>query len=493
MTKTTSRILAIIGQLLKHSAFSPIAVTLFYLILTYWASGFPFFWDNVLLASKYAHHFFEHGLQTWIVPISIDAGHPPLYGLYLAGCWKVLGKTLAVSHWAIFPFTMGIVWFYWGIAKHLLSPSILPLAMLLLVIEPCVLTQTVLASTDIALLCMSMGAVYSLISGRYRWLYVLLPIMAMLSLRGIILSIAVGICHLVVFSEKGSIGGKVKLTLPYYLPFILITAIWVFYHYQQTGFLTDNYNNDNWSEQYGSVSLGKFILNIAVVVWRFMDQGRLFVWISVAGILFFAFLKHQQLNKAQKQLIGILSFLFLFLLPFVVLRNTPILHRYFMLFYLLSGVLFLSRLPFLRSHFLQTSLVSIAILSLLSGHFWIYPYPIANGWDATLAVVPYFEAKEQVNLFLEKEVIHPAEVTGAFPMVAGTKFTHLTDENKFQLTGKGKQPIEQSEYVLFSNISNDFTPLEIEMLSKDFELVKSFDSRLIKMQLLKRKKEDRAK
>ncbi len=493
MTKTTSRILAIIGQLLKHSALSPIAVTLFYLILTYWASGFPFFWDNVLLASKYAHHFYEHGLETWIVPISIDAGHPPFYGLYLAGCWKVFGKTLAVSHWAIFPFIVGIVWFYWGIAKHLLSPSILPLAMLLLVIEPCVLTQTVLASTDIALLCMSMGAVYSLISGKYRWLFVLLPFMAMLSLRGIILSLAVGICHIIFFSERGSIWRMVKSTAPYYLPFVFTAAIWFVYHYQQTGFLTDNYNNDNWSGQYGSVSLSKFMRNVAVVVWRFLDQGRFFVWISVAGILLFAFLKRQQVSKTQKQLIGVLCLLLLFLLPFVVLRNTPILHRYFMLFYLLSGILFLSLLPILRNQYLQTSLVAIALLSLLSGHFWIYPAPIANGWDATLAVVPYFEAKEQVNLFLEKEVIHPAEVTGAFPMVAGTKFTHLTDENKFQLTGKGKQPIEQSEYVLFSNISNDFTRPEIEMLSKDFELVKSFDSRLIKMQLLKRKKEDRVK
>ena len=493
MTNTTPRILSITGQLSKYSAFSPIAVTLFYLILTYWASDFPFFWDNVLLASKYAQHFYEHGLQTWVVPISIDAGHPPLFGIYLAGCWKVFGKTLAVSHWAIFPFIVGIIWFYWGIAKHLLSPSILPLAMLLLVLEPCVITQTVLANTDIALLCMGLGAVYSLISGKYRWLYILLPIMAMLSLRGIILSIAVGICHLLIFSEKRSVWGKVKSTVPYYLPYVLLTTIWFVYHYQQTGFLTDNFHNNNWSGQYGIVSLGGFLRNVAVVVWRLIDQGRLFVWISAAGILLLAFLSRQQLSKTQKKLIGTICLLLLFLLPFVVLRNTPILHRYFMLFYLLSGVLFLSLLPFLQSRFLQTSLVILTILSLLSGHFWIYPYPIANGWDATLSVIPYFEAKEQVNRFLDEQVIRPEEVTSSFPMLSGTKFTHLTEENRFQLTGKSKCPIDQSEYVLYSNISNNFTPPEIEKLSKDFGLVKSFDSRFIKMQLFKRKYEDRGK
>ncbi|MEQ8562303.1 MAG: hypothetical protein RID18_12400, partial [Cytophagales bacterium] len=57
-----------------------------------------------------AYHFFENGLDKTLLPDNIDSGHIPAFGFYLAIWWKILGKTLWVSHLAILPFLLGIVW-----------------------------------------------------------------------------------------------------------------------------------------------------------------------------------------------------------------------------------------------------------------------------------------------------------------------------------------------------------------------------------------------
>ncbi|MFN4257292.1 MAG: hypothetical protein ACK4Q5_20010, partial [Saprospiraceae bacterium] len=78
--------------------------------LTWFVRDVPFFWDTVQLGSKHAHHFFENGLRWLPLPPEIDSGHPPTFGFYLACVWAVFGKSLAVSHFAMLPFLLGIAW-----------------------------------------------------------------------------------------------------------------------------------------------------------------------------------------------------------------------------------------------------------------------------------------------------------------------------------------------------------------------------------------------
>ena len=65
----------------------------------------PFFWDTIL-TSTITQHFFEHGFQNLMVPAEFDAGHPPLFYMYVSCCYLILGKNLMATHLSMLPFTI---------------------------------------------------------------------------------------------------------------------------------------------------------------------------------------------------------------------------------------------------------------------------------------------------------------------------------------------------------------------------------------------------
>jgi len=83
---------------------------LLFTIITIVVKDNGFFWDALLQASKYAQFYYENNFGQLLVSADLDAGHPPLFGIYLAGIWKIFGQSLVVSHFAMLPFLLGIVW-----------------------------------------------------------------------------------------------------------------------------------------------------------------------------------------------------------------------------------------------------------------------------------------------------------------------------------------------------------------------------------------------
>ena len=55
------------------------------------------FWDNTLSVSKTGTFLLNNGIFHWILPDSIDAGHQPFIGSYMALVWKIFGKYLIVG------------------------------------------------------------------------------------------------------------------------------------------------------------------------------------------------------------------------------------------------------------------------------------------------------------------------------------------------------------------------------------------------------------
>jgi len=106
---------------------------LFYLIVLILCRNHPFFGDCINLGSRYAQWFLESNFSGLIAPAGVDSGNPPFFGLYLAICWNFLGKTLPVSHLAMFPFIVGIVWGYFQIAKIYLKGNWLWLSLTIIV------------------------------------------------------------------------------------------------------------------------------------------------------------------------------------------------------------------------------------------------------------------------------------------------------------------------------------------------------------------------
>ena len=68
-----------------------------------------FFWDTVQLGSIHAQFYFDNNFSFFFLPENIDSGHPPTFGIYIALIWKIFGKSLVTSHFAMLPFLMGII------------------------------------------------------------------------------------------------------------------------------------------------------------------------------------------------------------------------------------------------------------------------------------------------------------------------------------------------------------------------------------------------
>lgn len=71
---------------------------------------------------------------------------------------------------------------------------------------------------------------------------------------------------------------------------------------------------------------------------------------------------------------------------------------------------------------------SCFLAALLSGNFWVYPDPIAKGWDASLAYLPYQQMRREMNCFIDAEGIDYAETATSFPSNIALKYLDLSDD-----------------------------------------------------------------
>ncbi|MGB0931255.1 MAG: hypothetical protein ACPGVB_10790, partial [Chitinophagales bacterium] len=262
------------------------AIILFATILTICSLDIPFFWDNVYLVSKMAHYYYENSFPSVVLPLELDSGHPPFYAMYVAAMWSCFSKTLAVSHWAVFPFLVGLGIAYYHLARFFLPSKALPFAMLLFIIEPTLLAQSVLGGVDIALLCLYLVALNGIFYRKRGLLAVALCVMSAFSLRGIIAVGLLGLTELVVRCQGAGVRSEVsgekeeaskqdiklqksnlknqtstyiqivllqiKKLAPAYLPSILLVITWLVFHYQVNGFLASNPDSP-WAADYGFV------------------------------------------------------------------------------------------------------------------------------------------------------------------------------------------------------------------------------------------------
>ncbi|MEA1897674.1 MAG: hypothetical protein U9N53_08430, partial [Bacteroidota bacterium] len=115
-------------------------------LLTYFVSEHIFFWDTVQLASRHAHFYFENNFNELFLPDEIDSGHIPSFGIYLALAWKLFGKSLFVSHFAMLPFLYGIILQAWLLIKKYFPPQLSLPVLILLLADPTLLSQSILVS-----------------------------------------------------------------------------------------------------------------------------------------------------------------------------------------------------------------------------------------------------------------------------------------------------------------------------------------------------------
>ncbi len=436
----------------------------------------PFFWDTIQLGSKHAHFFYETNFRSVILPVEIDSGHLPAFGMYLAALWKIFGKTLPVSHFAMLPFLWGILFFLLKIGEKLAGKSAAPWLVLLCFSSPVLAAQSMLISPDVVLVCFFLMAFLAIMEGKSAWLALAVAGLGMVSTRGMMLAVGLYFFSLFVSPRPKDISLFFKKIIPF-LPGGLLVAAFLFYHWHQTGWI--GYHEDStWAQSFVRVNFLGVLRNVAVFGWRMLDFGQVFLW---AGLFMGSFLLLKKRNwklpafdrfSTGWQLVVLILLVALAIVPAQLPYKGLLGHRYllplslsgyFAFFYLAFNALKKVK----TAEKLRKSLFAMAVLGMATGNLWIYPENISQGWDSTLAHWPWYQLQKEAGDFMHQVGVDPGRV--------GTAFPGIGPREDRELNGVGEGLVEKDMatncYILYSNIMNDFSDEETAELKSNWQPV----------------------
>lgn len=466
---------------------------IFYCILTLLVSGNSFFWDTIQLASKHAYWFYENGFGNLIFPNELDSGNHPTFGIYLAATWKIFGKSLPVSHFAMLPFLIGIVFQLQKLVHKFFQPSI-PVQigiMLVVLIEPTLLGQSVLVSPDIVLVFFYLLCINAVLSQNRLLLAFALIGLANISMRGSMLVLVILICDMVLTSEYFKPGRAIPVmkTVLAYIPAIIIMCSWYFYHYHQTGWI-GYHSQSPWLESFRMVSnMGEFYQSVKMLLYVLFDYGKIAVWLLLGIILIRKFRQKEAFDTKFRQL------LVLFIVPLILLCPTKLFYiglmqsRYYLPVFIFLIMLTLYLVFHLQNKVIKYVLYAFILLSLFTGHFWIYPERISQNWDGTLAHLPYYDLRKKMICYIDEQKISYESIGSEFPNLSGVKYIDLIDDASSSLSRAfAPKNLDENKYVFYSNVFNGFTVDELGELNSMWMVEKEFLCCNVYVRLYKKEK-----
>lgn len=440
-----------------------------------------FFWDTIQFASRHAHWYFENNFNNLLLPDSIDSGHPPGFGMFIALIWKIFGKSLAVSHLTMLPFIYLSIRWANDIGTILTNKEFGVFFPVILLANTMYLGHSVLVSPDILLICFFLGLYKSKLTQRKGLKALMVLLMGIISLRGMMIAFAFYIFDLISLRNKGKLNLKnaFHAILPY-LPGGLIGISFLLFHYFSKSWLV-YHEGSPWMESFSGVSLIEGLKNVIIMIWRFLDFGFIFIWI---GIIYIALKNSFSLIRNQKNAVILTLVLFIFTAFPLLFYEALSGHRYLLPLYILISFIFLvlvyqSFMPSIKRKYL----LMFVLIGMISGHLWVYPDKISQGWDVTLAHTPYYLLRENVKDFMHKEGIDEMQVGTRFPAKSENKYLYLNDD----ISGFKDADLDVDEYVLYSNIFNDFTDMEYDNLKRNWNEIYNEEIRFVHFKLYKRK------
>ncbi len=470
----------------RFSNLAPWGLYLFYALLVILSLHNSFFWDSVLLSSGYAQWFYDHNFQHLFFPPKIDAGYQPLYGMFLAFCWKIAGRSLVVSHLVMLPFVLGIVHQVLKLCRKFLQVNLASFAAILLLADPTLIAQCTQVAPDVLLVFFYLFCLNRILENKRGWLAFVLILLGMLSPRGTIAVAALFFTDAFLWilkREKFSLKAVLPLMLTY-VPATAITSFWLYLHYKHTGWIGLN-PDPNWSWNTGSQFAGftGILRNIGVLLWRLLDFGRISVWLVLAATVLTFYRRKLKFPPKTFTLSGLIL-IPLFVYSFFLLPYTnPVGHRYIIVIYLCAALLTFYLLAQLPNNFRRKFAYGFMLANLVLGHFWVYPDTVAKGWDASLAHIPYFELRRNAIQYLDETHIPVTEVGSDFPNLYPIGTIDLTNDAR---SFKAKD-LQTDTYILYSNIYNGFTDEELQELKTSWQAVKTWKKGSVKVILYKRK------
>lgn len=423
-------------------------VSIVAILLVLWSSDHIFFWDTVQFAGKHGSWYYDNGLLSGLLPVHLDSGHPPSFGMYLAGLWKLFGQSLEVAHWGMLPFLLLNIWYAAQLGQVVLQERYW-LFVIGMFLCPFYLGHSILVSPDIVLVSGFLMCTYGILGKKGS---VLIPgsiLLALISVRGNVVLGGLILFHLVQRrSEYETSTAFLMRCIKVYMPAIFICVVYQVWHYTSSSWV--GFHEDSpWAPSFEMVSSKGLLYNAGLYVWRLIDHGMIVIYVGLCLGLYY----NRKIKEPLWLLVGLLVILLgLVTVPFTGLVN----HRYYLPIQILVILLFLKLLSGKNTYL---SLIFLLVMAL--GNLIIYPDRIAQGWDATAAHWPYYEVEEEMRSYINEETaIQEKEVGVAFPLWAEREFIDL-EQNK---EGYHKINFETDKYILYSNVMNDFSDEEMEIL-----------------------------
>lgn len=448
-------------------------VFLFFLLLTLFSTDIPFFWDGTFF-SGLALHFYENGFNNFIAPQTNDTGGFPLFSAYLTFMWKLFGKTLLVSHVALLPFLLGVSYEYFKLAKRFINTNTIIFAMALLLIEPVLITQSILMGYDIVISYFFLLAMNAIYADKKTVYSVALFFLCMISLRGIMLASALFIIDIL---KNRTLSFQL---IKAYLPAILLLFCWMIYHRHQTGWYVFSPAREDNAEQFGGIKM--MFRQLIYIGWKNIDLGRIALWVLFA----FAAIYHFRKKKLQDMidLLRMVLVPLLILSAFMILIKNPIGHKYFLPVFLVLNIAACYVIDKFENKKSKRVLFILTAASLIAGNFILYPQRYGNSWDSSLKIIPYFDLSHKMKEHIQTAMIDPAGIGTQFPLTSDLRFSYLSDSS-CRFSDIENKPIKSFPYFLYSNIINTNRIDEIEIIQKSWIEEKKFEKGLVILTLYK--------
>ncbi len=452
----------------------------FFTAFIWWFSDAVFFWDTVSQASKRGNYYYETNFQSLILDPALDSGHPPFFNIFIGLGWTFFGRNLAVSHFLMLPFVLGIVFQIYRLVNNVFPKNHRWLVFLIALADTTFLAQSILISPDIVMLFGFLLCLNAIFENKNGQLILGTFLMPFVSIRGVLLFMVIGVIFFIWKMVKNHKSGinlsqnileSIQKSLFIFLPVSVCLLAYLSYHYHVAGWLISS-PNPEWIVHRQPNDAYNIARNIGLIGWRFLDNGRI-----VVSLLLLFFLVKMVRNAPVLQKNGQFLFIcfgsfFLIFAPIFIFFSVAINNRYllpaFLLLHLLVAYLIVQA-DFQNG--VKKGWLFAILIALFSGTFWIYPKHIAQGWDGTLAHLPYYELRDKMHDFIQKEGIPLAEIGTEFPNKGALDFYDLSNKKE----GLADKDFQNNQYIFYATVMNDFTDEELRALEEDWEVVKVFE------------------
>ncbi len=455
-------------------------ISLFCCIIFLLSKNIGFFWDNTLLASKMGHYMFENNLFVLNFPENFDPGHPPLISFILAVTWSLFGKNLFASHLIMLPFLFGLIWQLHNFSCYFFTKKWQQIVAVSFVFcDPTILAQTFFIGQEVPQIFFFLLALNQLFKDKYILKTVALMLLGLCSIRGMMLCggfFLIDFFYCIKIKKQPLFIFRKENIITYALA-AMPSIVFIIWRITAKGYFL-MHPNSPWKDLAHFVNLKEFAFNVIVVIHRFSDFGRIAILIFIGYSILHV--KKTLKQDAKVQLLFAISFLSTVIIVIVSLAITNTIgHRYFTISFLILHLLCVYIILNFFSY--RKILITSLIIILITGNFWQYPQRFAQGWDASLRGVPYFDLRNQAIKYLQTNKINHQEVGTFFPNIYSNEEINLNGDTTCFAAYDGR-----NKYVFFANIYNQKPELYTQILN-NYTLLKRFEKSGIFVEIYNKK------